>query len=143
MPEAKGASLTMLPCHRSLFCIWVRCCVICFSIFHKRSRITDLVSRDIRHQYSRPIHSKKNPHLMLIPNLATKRGIGRWQTRRIQNGMDESEAGMKKKHCNLCGANGHTYKKCPQLSVPTAAAEAGPSGNPTDGSAPPTRIRRM
>ena len=49
----------------------------------------------------------------------------------------------KKKHCNLCGADGHTYKKCPQLSVPTAAAEAGPSGNPTDGSAPPIRIRRI
>ena len=78
---------------------------------------------------------------MLIPDLAMKRGIGRWQTRRIQNGMDESEVGKKKKRCNLCGADGHTYKKCPQLSVPTAAAEAGPSGNPTDGSAPPTRIR--
>ena len=47
----------------------------------------------------------------------------------------------EEKHCNLCGVDGHTYKKCPQLSVPTAAAEAGPSGNPTDGSAPPTRIR--
>ena len=142
MPEAKSASLTMLPCHRGLFCIWVRCCVICFSIFHKRSRSTDLVSLDIRHRYSRSIHSK-NPHPMLIPDLATKRGIGRWQTRRIRNGMDESEAGMKKKCCNLFGADGHTYKKCPQLSVLTAAAEAGPSENPTDGSAPPTRIRRM
>ena len=80
---------------------------------------------------------------MLIPNAATKQGIGRRQTRRIRNVMDESEAGMKKKCCNLCEADGHTYKKCPQLSVPTAAAEAGPSGNPTDGSAPPTRIRRM
>ena len=88
--------------------------------------------------------TQKNPHPMLIPDLASKRGIGRRQTRRIRNGMDESEAGMKKKHCNLCGADGHTYKKCPQLSVPTAAAtEAEPSGNPTDGSAPPTRIRRM
>ena len=27
--------------------------------------------------------------------------------------------------------------------VPTAAAEAGPSGNPTDGSAPPIRIHHM
>ena len=80
---------------------------------------------------------------MLIPDPAMKRGIGRRQTRRIQNGMDESEVGKKKKRCNLCGADGHTYKKCPQFSVPTAAAEAGPSGNPTDGSAPPTRIRRI
>ena len=61
MLEAKCASLTMLPCHRGLFCIWVRCCVVCFSILHKRSRSTDLVSWDIRHQYSRPIHSKKSP----------------------------------------------------------------------------------
>jgi len=50
---------------------------------------------------------------------------------------------IEKKRCKLCGADGHTYKKCPELSVPTAAAEAGPSGNPTDGSAPPTRIRRI
>ena len=86
--------------------------------------------------------TQKNHHSMIISDLATKRGIGRRQTR-IRNRMDESEAGMKKKCCNLCGADGHTYKKCPQLSVPTATAEAGPSGNPTDGSAPPTRIRRM
>ena len=87
--------------------------------------------------------TQQNSHPMLIPDPAMKRGIGRRQTRRIQNGMDESEVGKKKKRCNLCGADGHTYKKCPQLSVPTAAAEAGPSGNPTDGSAPPTRIRRI
>ena len=80
---------------------------------------------------------------MLISDAATKRGICRRQTRRIRNGMDESEAGMKKKRCNLCGSDGHTYKKCPQLSVPTAAAEAGPCRNPTDGSTPPKRIRRI
>ena len=61
MSEAKGASLTMLPCHRGLFCIWVRCCVVCFSLFHKGSRCTDLVSWDIRHRYSRTIHSTKFP----------------------------------------------------------------------------------
>ena len=32
---------------------------------------------------------------MLIPDAATKRGIGRRQTHRIRNGMDESEAGKK------------------------------------------------
>ena len=52
---------------------------------------------------------------MLIPDPAMKRGIGRRQTRRIQNGMDKSEVGKKKKRCNLCGADGHTYKKCPLL----------------------------
>ena len=52
-----------LPCSHVIaaFCIWVRCCVICFSIFYKRSRSTDLVSWDIWHRYSRPIHSKKSP----------------------------------------------------------------------------------
>ena len=142
MSEAKGASLTMLPCHRGLFCIWVRCCVVCFSLFHKGSRCTDLC-HEIYGIGILGSFTQKNPHPMLIPDLATKRGIGRRQARRIRNGLDESEAGMKKKHCNLCGADCHTYKKCPQLSVPIAAAEAGPSGNPTDGSAPPTRIRRM
>ena len=62
--------------------------------------------------------TQKNLHPILIPDAATKRGIGRRQTRRIRNGMDESEDGKRKKRCNLCGADGHTYKKCPQLSVP-------------------------
>ena len=35
--------------------------LVCFSIFHKISRSTDLVSWDIRHRYSRTIHSKKFP----------------------------------------------------------------------------------
>ena len=142
MPEAKGASFTMLPCHRGLLCIWVRCCVICFSIFHKKAA-TQTWCHEIYDIGILGPFTQKNPHPMLIPDLATKRGIGRRQTRRIRNEMDESEAGKKKKCCNLCGADGHTYKKCPQLLVPTAAAEAGPSGNPTDGSAPPTKIRRI
>src|SRR6185436_4524858 len=50
---------------------------------------------------------------MLIPDPAMKRGISRRQTRRIQNGMDESEVGKKKKRCNLCGADGHTLQEVP------------------------------
>ena len=44
-----------------MFCIWVRCCIICFSLFQKESCCTDLVSWDIRHRYSRTIHETKFP----------------------------------------------------------------------------------
>ena len=40
--------------------------------------------------------TQQNSHPMLIPDPAMKRGIGRRQTRRIQNGMYESEVGKKK-----------------------------------------------
>ncbi|WVZ67715.1 hypothetical protein U9M48_016758 [Paspalum notatum var. saurae] len=68
-----------------------------------------------------------------------KRLKGRRRTRRIRNGMDEAEAGKRPKQCTQCGAVGHNYKKCPENAFPTAA-EAGPSGNATDGMAeePPT-----
>ena len=57
--------------------------------------------------------------------------------------MDESEAGMKKKHCNLCGADGHTYKKCPKIHENNAGAKIGPSRNPTDGLPPDFGVRRV
>ncbi|WVZ67009.1 LOW QUALITY PROTEIN: hypothetical protein U9M48_016155 [Paspalum notatum var. saurae] len=60
---------------------------------------------------------------------------GRRKTRRIRNGMDEAEAGKRPKQCTQCGAVGHNYKKCPQNAV-SGAAEAGPSGNATDGAPP-------
>ena len=66
---------------------------------------------------------------MYIPNLDARRGVGRRQTLCIRNGMDESEAGKKKKQYNLCGANGHTYKKCPKMHEDNAGAEVGPYGN--------------
>ena len=43
--------------------------------------------------------------------------------------MDESEAGKKKKQYNLCGANGHTYKKCPKMHEDNAGAEVLPPMN--------------
>ena len=72
---------------------------------------------------------------MYIPDEATKRGKGRRQTRRIRNGMDESEAGKAPRRCNQCGQYGHNYKKCP-LNAVADKAEAGPSGNPNDGERP-------
>ena len=80
---------------------------------------------------------------MYIPNPDARRGVGRRQTLRIRNGMDESEAGKKKKRCNLCGADGHTYKKCPKMQEDNAGAEVGPSGNPNDGLPPDFGARRV
>ena len=71
-----------------------------------------------------------------VPDPAAKKGKGRRQTRRIRNGMDESEASKAQKRCSQCGALGHNYKRCPQNAI-HGDADAGPSGNPTDG-APPT-----
>ena len=41
--------------------------------------------------------TQDNENKMLIPDPATKKGKGRRQTRRIRNGMDESEASKAKK----------------------------------------------
>ena len=50
----------------------------------------------------------QNIYPMYIHNPDARRGVGRRQTLRIRNGMDEPEAGKKKKRCNLCGADSHT-----------------------------------
>ena len=73
---------------------------------------------------------------MFIPDPATKKAKGRRQTRRIRNGMDESEASKAENRCSQCGALGHNYKKCSQNALHDAA-DVGPSGNHRDG-APPT-----
>ena len=82
-----------------------------------------------------PFTEENNPK-MYEPDPATKKGPGRRQHRRIRNAMDESEAGKTKKRCNLCGAEGHSYKRCPTMSSQDSA-EARPLENPTDGAAPP------
>src|SRR6266540_2382625 len=71
-----------------------------------------------------------------IPDPETKkRGPGRQQTRRIRNGMDESEVGKVPRRCSPCNNYGHNYKKC-SMNEYHDAAEAGPSGNASDGRPP-------
>ncbi|WVZ90564.1 hypothetical protein U9M48_036855 [Paspalum notatum var. saurae] len=69
------------------------------------------------------------------PNEREMRLKGRRRTRRIRNGMDEAEAGKRPKRALNVVLVGHNYKKCPENAFP-AAAEAGPSGNATDGAPP-------
>ena len=71
-----------------------------------------------------------NIPLMYIPNPDARRGVGRRQTLRIRNGMDESEAGKKK-------------KRCPKMQEDNDGAEVGPSGNPTDGLLPDFGAHRV
>ena len=84
-----------------------------------------------------------NIHPMYISNPDVRRGVDRRQILRIRNGMDESETGKKKKRYNICGADGHTYKKCPKMHEDNAGAEVGSSGNPTDGLSPDFGARRV
>ena len=46
--------------------------------------------------------TQDNENNMFIPDPATKKGKGRGQTRRIRNGMDESEASKAQKRCSQC-----------------------------------------
>ena len=46
-----------------------------------------------------------------------KWGIGQWQTRRIQNGMDESEVGKKKRTCKLQNQNQNQNHKVWQMKA--------------------------
>ena len=62
-----------------------------------------------------------NENKIFIPDPTTKKGKGRRQTRRIRNGMDESEVSKAQKHCSQCGALSHNYKKCPQNALHDAA----------------------
>ena len=62
--------------------------------------------------------TQDNENKMFIPDPATKKGKGRRQTRRIRNGMDESEASKAQKRCSQCGSLSHNYKSvagCPLL----------------------------
>jgi hypothetical protein len=77
-----------------------------------------------------------NP-VIYIPDLRTARvKRGRRQTRRIRNDMDESELRPKIQHRSACNQSGHTYKCCPNNDAGSSSAEAGPTGDATDGRLP-------
>src|SRR6266540_2625935 len=71
-----------------------------------------------------------------IPDPETKKkGDGNRQTCHIWNGMDESELGKMARQSSQCNNYEHNYKKCP-MNEQHDAAEAGPSGNASDGRPP-------
>jgi len=114
MQEATASSLTMLLCHCGMFRIWVGSWGFVSEYYRKETAV---------HTWGHEIYgigslgSFTTPNIppMYIPNPDARRGVGRQQTLCIRNGMNESEAGKKKKQCNLCGVDGHTYKKCPKM----------------------------
>jgi hypothetical protein len=61
---------------------------------------------------------------------------GRHQTRRSRNDMDESELRTRIQRCSACNQTGHTYKRCPNNDAGSSSAEAGPTGDATDGRPP-------
>lgn len=80
--------------------------------------------------------------VLYVPDPSTKRDIaGRRPSRRIRNGMDESEAARPEKRCSQCNVYGHNYKNCP-MNERHGAAETGPSGNANDGRPPDLEPRR-
>jgi hypothetical protein len=77
-----------------------------------------------------------NP-VIYIPDPRTDRvKRGRRQTRRIRNDMDESELRPRIQRCSACNQSGHTYKHCPNNDAGPSSAEAGPTGDATDGRPP-------
>ena len=142
MQEATASLLTMLPCHCGMFRIWVGPGIFVSQYFRNETAV---------HTWGHEIYgigslgSFTTPNIspMYIPNPDARRGVGRRQTLRIRNRMDESEAGKNKKRYNLCGEDGHTYKKCPKMQEDNAGVEVGPSGNPTDGLPPDFGARRV
>jgi hypothetical protein len=61
---------------------------------------------------------------------------GHRQTRRIRNDMDESELRTMIQRCSACNQIGHAYKRCPNNDAGPSSADAGPTGDATDGRPP-------
>jgi hypothetical protein len=77
-----------------------------------------------------------NP-VIYIPDPRTARvKRGRHQIRPIRNDMDESELRTRIQRCSACNQSGHTYKRCPNNDARPSSAEAGPTGDATDGRPP-------
>jgi hypothetical protein len=50
--------------------------------------------------------------------------------------MDELELRLRIQHCSACNQIGHTYKRCSNNDAGSSSAEAGPTGDATDGRPP-------
>jgi hypothetical protein len=61
---------------------------------------------------------------------------GRRQTWRIRNDMDELELHTRIQRCSACNQSGHTYKRYPNNDAGPSSAEAGATGDATDGRPP-------
>ena len=96
MQEATASSLTMLPCHCGMFRIWVGSWGFCSQYYRKETAVRTW-GHEIYSIGSLGSFTTPNIAPMYIPNPDARRGVGRRQTLRIRNGMDESEAGKKKK----------------------------------------------
>jgi hypothetical protein len=76
-------------------------------------------------------------HVIYIPDTGSARvNRGRCETRRIHNDMDESELRPRIQRCSACNQSGHMYKHCPNNDAGSSSAEAGPTGDATDGRPP-------
>jgi hypothetical protein len=77
-----------------------------------------------------------NPVIYISDPRTARVKRGRRQTRRIRNDTDESELRPRIPHCNVCNQSGHTYKRCPNNDAGPSSAEAGSTGDATDGRPP-------
>jgi hypothetical protein len=77
-----------------------------------------------------------NPVIYILDPRSARVKRGRRHTRRIRNDMDESELRPRIQRCSACNQSGHTYKRCPNNDAGPSSAEAGPTGDATDGRPP-------
>src|SRR5438132_10901669 len=125
----------MLACHYRTCRVRSSANIFCFSLFHKEA-VASTWEHEIYGIGVFGMFTQNHAQPFYIPDPETmKRGPGRRQTRRIRNGMDESEVGKVARRCRQCNNYGHNYKKCP-MNEDHDAAEAGTSSNASDGRPP-------
>ena len=96
MQEATPSSLTMLPCHCGMSESGLNPGVF-VSQYYRKETAVHTWGHEIYGIGSLGPFTTPNISPMYIPNPDARRGVGRRQTLRIRNEMDEYEAGKKKK----------------------------------------------
>jgi len=103
------------------------------SLYYTKQSIAVILNHEVYGYAMVGTFTEENTSKVYIPDPEMKiHHPGHRRTCRIRNGMDKAEARRSQKCCTSCGGFGHSYKRCPLMDVP-GTAEAGPSGNPTDG----------